>query len=112
MQIIILASFKRQLKPYIKKHKDLKEELIFSLDNFSKKNSISLGKGIYKIRFKIKNISRGKNKSFRVIVLLRELNKQLIPMVIFFKGDKESLSKKEINNSLETVLYELLMQDL
>ncbi len=111
MEIIILASFKRQIKPYIKKHKNLKEELIFCLENFNKKNAVSLGKSIYKINLKIKNINKGKNKSFRVIILLQELDNILIPISIFFKGDKENLSRKEINNSLNMALNELRMQD-
>lgn len=112
MNIIILPSFKRQLKPYLKKHQDLKEELIFCLENFDKKNAVFLGSNVYKIRLKIKNLNKGKNKSFRVLILLIESADQLIPISIFFKGDKENLSKKEINDSLEKALGELSLRDV
>lgn len=112
MKIIILPSFKRQLKSYVKKHQSLKEELVSCLENFDKKNAVFLGSGAYKLQLKVKNLNKGKNKSFRVLVLLIERENQLVPISIFFKGDKENLSRKEINDSLENALIELNLQDV
>ena len=112
MNIIILPSFKRQLKFYLKKYSSLKEELILSLENFDKRKAVFLGRDVYKLRLKTKNLNKGKSNSFRVLVLLIEQDDQLVPISIFFKGDKENLSKKEINDYLEMALNELRMRDL
>ena len=93
-KIIILPHFRRQLKPYLKKHRRLKEDVIFILENFNEKHHIHLGNNIFKIRLKARDIPKGKNKSFRLILLLTKTEKFLVPLVIYFKGDQEDITKK------------------
>ena len=105
-QTIILPAFRKELKPYIKKFRSLKDSIIDLLDNFNHAQHINLGNGIYKIRLKIKEIPKGKSKSFRLIVLIMEIEKYLVPITIYFKGDQEDITKKELNTKLEAVLSE------
>lgn len=106
-QTIILPHFKKQLKNYLKKYPNLKDGVIFALEQFNKTSWPCLGHGVYKIRVRTKDIPKEKNKSFRVVALLIEVEHFLIPITIYFKGDQEDITKKEINNHLEIIINEL-----
>lgn len=104
---LVLPHFKKQLKAYCKKYRRLKETTEEILENFYKNQGIYLGNRLYKIRIATKDIPRGKSKSFRLIILLLELDTLIIPVTIYFKGDKENISNKEINQHLEIILDEM-----
>lgn len=106
-QIIISSHFRKQLKSYAKKYRYLKNEIIAVLENFDKRQNVCLGDNVYKIRFKTKDIPKGKNKSFRLIILVIEIEKFIVPVALYFKGDQKNISKKEINDRIETILFEL-----
>ena len=106
-QIIISPCFRKQLKKYAKKYRCLKNEVIFVLENFKKQQGVLIGNNVYKIRLKIKDIPKGKNKSFRLIILVVEIKKFITPIALYFKGDRENISKKEINDAIEIILFEL-----
>lgn len=106
-QYLIFPHFKRQLKPLCKKYRRLKDDLIRTLENFKKSQSQSLGKGLYKIRMKSQNIPRGKNKSFRLVILIIEVQKYIAPIAIYHKSDKQDISTKELNKHLATILFEM-----
>ena len=107
-QPIILPHFYKQLKQYAKKYRHLKSSIIETLENFNKKQHTSLGKNVYKIRLKTKDISKGKSKSFRLIVLLIEVKNYIVPMTLYFKGKQASITKKEINRHLKIILEKLV----
>ena len=110
-QFIILPHFYRQLKKLVKKYRHLKAAVINVLENFDKKKQTHLGQNVYKIRLRTSDVSRGKSKSFRLIVLVVESGAYLVPIAIYFKGDREAISQKELNAHLETILLELRSQD-
>lgn len=111
-QIVILPHFKRQAKPYTKKYRHLKSALITTLEQFRPEQHTPLGNGIYKIRLLSKDIPKGKSKSFRLIVLLIELDNLLVPITLYFKGDQATISKKDLNDHLETIVFELEAEKL
>ncbi|MDI6882964.1 MAG: hypothetical protein QMC93_00605 [Patescibacteria group bacterium] len=111
-QVIILPYFKRQLKYYVKKHRHLKDDVISVLERFNKKQHIHLEGNIYKIRLPSRDIPRGKSKSFRLIILVIERGKFIVPITVYFKGNKEDITKKELNKHLETILFELKSEGL
>lgn len=109
-QPIILPHFKRQLKRYSKKYRNLKEAVISILEHFDKRQHVHIGSNVYKVRLQTKDIPRGKSKSFRLLVFVVETEKYLVPICIYFKGDQEDITKKEINEHLEVILFELRME--
>ncbi|MCK5510587.1 type II toxin-antitoxin system RelE/ParE family toxin [Candidatus Parcubacteria bacterium] len=109
-QIIISPCFRKQLKKYAKKYRCLKNEIILVLENFDKQLWTHIGNNAYKIRLKIKDIPKGKSKSFRLVILIIETEKFITPIVLYFKGDRENISKKEINDMIEEILFELWEQ--
>ncbi|OGL88097.1 hypothetical protein A3I42_03625 [Candidatus Uhrbacteria bacterium RIFCSPLOWO2_02_FULL_49_11] len=105
--VIILPHFLRQLNTYVKKHRRLKDDVIVCLEQFDARLHAHLGNNVYKVRLKSRDIPRGKSKSFRLIVLLINAGSFLVPISIYFKGDQEDIARKEINDHLETILFEL-----
>lgn len=110
-QVFIAAHFKRQLKTYTKKYRSIAEDIADLLDRFDRRQAQDLGRGLFKVRLKSRSIPRGKSKSFRVIVFVVEVDCLLAPIALYFKGDQEDISKNELNDYLEAVLFELRMQD-
>lgn len=106
-QILILDHFRRQLKSYCKKYRHLKHDVILTLSSFEKNREVDLGRNVYKLRIKSKDIPKGKSKSFRLILLVVEMGKFLVPVCLYFKGDRMNVSKKEINDHLEFIYAEL-----
>lgn len=105
-QFLILPHFKKQLKQLRKKYRHLKDDLIKTLENFDKSEHQSLGSDLYKIRMKSQDIPHGKDKSFRLILFVIGNQNYILPVVIYYKGDKNDISLKEINKHLEIVLFE------
>lgn len=110
--LVILPHFKRQAKPYTKKYRHLKEALVDTLENFRPNQHTALGNGVFKVRLQSKDIAKGKSKSFRLIVYVVEVDKLLVPITIYFKGDQSTISKKELNDHLEIILFEQQTEQL
>ena len=72
-----------------------------------KNNNVHIGHSVYKIRLKSSNLNRGKRNSFRLIILLIEVDNIITPITMYFKGDKENISKKEISYHEKTTINEL-----
>lgn len=106
-QPIILPHFKQQLKQLSKKYRHLEGAVIRCLESFRPDQHAPLGNKVYKVRLRSSDIPRGKSKGFRMIVLVVEVDRYCIPICIFFKGDQMDISKKELNNHLEMILFEL-----
>ena len=51
---------------------------------------------IYKIRFTSKYLNKGKSNSFRLLVWLYKAKNIMVPLTIYYKGDIENMSSKEI----------------
>jgi len=107
LEIVILPHFQKQLKQYKKKFSGLKEALLSELNSFKKERAIGLGRDLYKIRLSIKGLQKGKSGSFRVILFIAEVEQYLIPITLYFKGDTENLTKKDLEKHLATILQEL-----
>ena len=106
-QVLILPYFAKQLKYYTKKYRDLSEAVAQTLEGFDEARAVSLGRHLYKLRLKTRHLPRGKSSSFRLIILSAEVSQCLVPVMIYFKGVKANVSRKELNDHLEVILFEL-----
>lgn len=104
---ILLPHFRRQLKPLAKKHPGIEGSITGVVTFFAKDQGIHLGHDVYKLRLSPASFARGKSKSFRLMILLIEERKIAIPLTIYYKGDKQNVTKKEVNDHLEIIFYEL-----
>ena len=105
--IIILPHFKRCLKPLVKKHRDLFDQVVLSLKEFDEGIATKIIEKVYKIRISPKSLKKGKSRALRLYVLALEVNNQLVPVTIYAKSDKQNLSKRELDMHLEIILTEL-----
>lgn len=106
-QVLFLPHFRNQLKNYLKKYRQLKTDVLDELENFDKRKYVCLGNNAYKIRLKSSDIPRGKSKSFRLILLVEEIDSIIVPVTLYFKGEREDISLKEINRHLNIIWFEL-----
>lgn len=101
-QIYFTGHFRNLLKPYLKKYRHIREDVVSALRSFDKRQAASLGAQTYKVRVHSQDIPRGKSHAFRMIVLVIELDSIISPVVLYFKGDQESIDK-------ENVIYHALL---
>lgn len=99
--------FLKQLKQLLKKYPKLANDLTVQLENFKKELAVPLGHKLYKIRLKSSDLSKGKSKSFRLIIFIWEFKRILVPITIYFKGDLENISQQDIEYHLTRVLEEI-----
>ena len=107
LQIRFLKYFYRRLKPFLKKHPNLKLDLLLALKAFDERRCVCLGGKVYKMRFKSSDYPRGKSGSFRVIVHFSKVEYILTPVCIYAKSNRESLAKAEITYHVGQILLEL-----
>lgn len=107
MKILFVEHFKRQLKKLVKKYPHAKNDLLAAFQDFSFEGSVSLRRSIYKIRVKSSDISKGKSGAFRVYVYFFRYQDALVPLSIYSKSDKESLSVHELQYHIDKVFLAL-----
>jgi mRNA-degrading endonuclease RelE of RelBE toxin-antitoxin system len=104
--VFISKYFIKKLKPLVKKYPSLRSSISKELDNFVSKSAIDLGDEIYKLKIGTKDLPKGKNKSFRLIVYYLKMENVLLPLTIYFKSYKVNILDREIDKALEEVLFE------
>ena len=105
--LVLLPHFTKQLKPLLKKYRGLDESVIEMLEKFSPQHGTLIAPEIYKIRLGTQSLARGKSGAFRLCVYAFELERQIVPITIYFKGDKENLSPKDLEHHTQIILSEL-----
>ncbi len=91
-------NFKKEAKRLVKKYRSLKSEiadLITELEADPTKG-IPLGNDIYKIRLAIASKGKGKSGGARVLTFVKVTDTMVILFSIYNKGEKDSISDKEI----------------
>ena len=106
-QFYITDFFKGQLKPYLKKHKDLLKSLIVALKRFDLDQLISLGEDLYKMRMSSPSLNKGKSGSFRVIIFIDHALNLIVPVTIYAKNRFSNLTKQELKRCLRRTIDEL-----
>lgn len=100
--------FKKQLKPYLKKFRGLIDDIIRTLESFDQRQHAPLGASTYKVRLRSRDLLKGSNKSFRLIILLLESDNLLVPLALYFKSDQATISKEEILTHIQAVKQEIV----
>jgi len=96
-------NFKKEAKRLVKKYPSLKAELaaLFAKLEGTPTMGTSLGNNIYKIRLPIASKNRGKSGGARVMTFVRIVDTTVLLFSIYDKGDKETLTNKEIEELLK-----------
>ncbi len=98
-------NFKKEAKRLIKKYRSLKTEiteLATELESNPTKG-VPLGNDIYKMRLAIASIGKGKSGGARVMSFVRVFDASVLLFSIYNKGDKDSISDKEIKDLIKNL---------
>ena len=103
--ILTIPPFDRQLKRLLKKYPSLKFDMNQFLDELEKDpiQGTELGKNCYKIRLKISSKNRGKSGGGRIITNIIISQETVYLLAIYDKGEKETLSDKELKELLDAI---------
>ncbi len=110
MKIFFTEYFKGQLKKLKKKHPHVKDDFLQQAETLDLNNEIHIGKSIYKVRIKSSDLSKGKSSGFRSYMYLYRKNKFLVPLCIYHKSHKESLTKNELNHHFNKTIHEFFLK--
>ncbi len=102
-KIIPIENFQKEAKRLIKKYPSLKKELLTLSDKLEENPTlgIDLGNNIYKIRLAIASKGKGKSGGARVMTYIKVVETTVYLFSIYNKGDKNSISDKEIDKILK-----------
>jgi len=105
-KIQLTDNFKKEAKKLIKKFPSLKNELSALGESLSENPTlgIPLGNEVYKIRLAISSKNKGKSGGARIITFVKIIDETVFLLSIYNKGDKESISDKEIQDLLKEYL--------
>ena len=103
-KIEITRHFEREAKPLLKKYVSLKNELKTLGKELSENPEIGtpLGNNLYKIRLAIASKGKGKSGGARIITYLKTEQKNVYLLSIYDKGERNSISDKEIKDILNS----------
>ena len=106
--IIAVPPFKSELKRLAKKYPSLKDEYIELVKELKKdpEKGTPLGNNLYKIRLAIASKGKGKSCGARVITYLKTEQGNVYLLSIYDKGERDSISDKEIKNILNAEVNE------
>jgi len=113
-EVTRLHSFESQLKKIIRKFQNSEDDIEKYINSLSKNHQqgdqIQMGTHhVRKIRIPLKAYKVGKSGGLRLIVLIKENSKKVVPIAIFHKGDinKDGEAKTLIREQLKEILKEL-----
>lgn len=106
-QVYLSNHFLRQLKPFLKKFRNLEDDLALALKNFRPETADRLGQKLYKVRLKSNDLPKGKSKSFRIIVFIIENKALITPIAIYFKSEQRDIPAKDVEYHLTMILSEI-----
>jgi hypothetical protein len=100
--VIVTNGFIKHAKSIGKKHHSLKSDLEVLIDSLEQNplQGEPLGKDCYKIRMAITSKGKGKSGGSRVITCVKIVDHDVYLLSIYDKGDKESISDKELDDLL------------
>ena len=105
-KIEVTDNFKREAKKLIKKYASLREEIAALGKELAERPTlgIPLGNDVYKIRIAIASKNKGKSGGARVITFVKIINSTVFLLAIYTKGERDSISDKEIEELLKGYL--------
>ena len=108
MDIFLTEHFKQNAHKLNRKFPHLKDDLFEALDLFDEKKSIYIGRSIYKIRVKSRDINKGKSGGLRCYIYCSIKADLLVPLCIYFKSEQESIVPSELEMHFDYGISELI----
>ena len=111
-EIYLPQTFQRCIKSLKKKFPRIKDDLSPLFQNLQDNSEIGnpipgWHCKVWKIRVSSRDLKRGKSGGFRVVYVWTPGQPILYPLFIYFKGEKEDITKAEIEDLLRKLFLEL-----
>ena len=105
-KIELTDNFKKEAKKLIKKYTSLRTEIVALGKELSENptTGTALGNDVYKIRIAIASKNKGKSGGARIISFVKIIDETVFLLSIYSKGEKDTISDKEIEVLLESYL--------
>jgi mRNA-degrading endonuclease RelE of RelBE toxin-antitoxin system len=102
-KIELTDNFKKEAKKLIKKYASLRTEIAKLGNELAENPTIGtpLGNDVYKIRIAIASKNKGKNGGARIISFVKIIDETIFLLSIYNKGEKDTISDKEIEALLK-----------
>jgi len=115
-EIYLPQTFQRCIKSLKKKFLHIKDDLFPLFQNLQKNPQIGdsipgWSHKIWKIRASSKDLKRGKSGAFRVIYAWTSGEQVVYPLFVYFKGERQDITKAEVEALLKKLLLELDQSD-
>lgn len=105
-KVELTDNFKKEAKKLIKKSASLRTEIAELGKELAENPTLGtpLGNDVYKIRLAIASKNKGKSGGARVIFFVKIIDETVFLLSIYNKGDRDSISDKEIEELLKDYL--------
>ena len=102
-EIILAASFNREIKPLAKRYASIKQDLISLREELlaDPKVGEALGRDCFKVRMRIGSKNTGKSGGARVITCVKIVGEKIYLLTIYDKSERDSISDKERDDLLK-----------
>jgi mRNA-degrading endonuclease RelE of RelBE toxin-antitoxin system len=110
--VYLSKTFQQCIRILKKKYRRIKNDLYDDIKELEEDPSIGDAipgwkKEIWKIRVASSDIKKGKRSGFRLIYLWKAADSNVYLLAVYFKGEKEEISKAEIEKLLKNLNNEL-----
>ena len=104
-EVITTPNFDKEAKRLAKRWPSLKADLgaLFTDLAEQPRTGTHLGNDVYKIRLRIASTGKGRSGGARVITVVRYTGNRVYPCAIYSKGDKDTVSDKEIKALIRSI---------
>ena len=110
-KVYLTETFQRNIKFLSKKYRNVKKDLVETIREIEKDPTIGdpipgWKSEVWKVRAGSSDVRRGKRGGFRLIYLWKE-EEAVYMLAAYFKGEKQDISKKEIEEILKKLNQEI-----
>lgn len=108
MKTYFTDHFKKQLKKLKKKYPQIIKDILESFTDLDLDAQPHIGQSIYKIRIPSSDMNKGKSGAFRSYCYFYNTKDLLVPLCIYAKNEKETITNNQLKVHFELVVMELL----
>ena len=112
-EVYLTKTFQKSIKILKKKYRGVKDDIACTIQALGEDPTIGdpipgWNKEIWKVRTASSDVKKGKRGGFRSIYLWKSGEITVYLLAAYFKGDKQDVSKKEIEKTLKKLNQELV----
>jgi mRNA-degrading endonuclease RelE of RelBE toxin-antitoxin system len=108
----LTETFQKSIKALKKKYPHVKDDLLSQIKALEEDPSAGdpipgWNKEVWKVRVASSDVKKGKRGGYRLIYFWKAGEMKIYLLAVYFKGEKEAITKKEIESLLEKLNQEL-----